>query len=762
MNPKNWKIGVKLIVSFLIVAGITLFVGYLGRSALEESLQKQTEALARQDELYNDRLVPIRDLSYANAALLIARGDTRNLLVSDDVAERAKIRAGIDEQAKKTDELFNSYKITKLAPEEEKLIPVFEENWNKYKELRSQALDLAMQKKDKEALEILDGPSKAVQEKARSSIRDLININVAIAAQLDKSGDQASATAKVATEASLKHLLWLSITASVVALLLGVGLTYLVKTSVTELAAAADKLALGDVNVDIKNNSTDELGKLAASFRSMIKNIKVQVVAADRISRGDLKVEVTPNSEQDVLSKALASVVGTLRGLVAEAGVLTEAAVQGKLATRGRADNFEGGFKAIVEGVNKTLDSVIGPLNVAAEYIDRISKGDIPPKITDSYNGDFNEIKVNLNNCIGAVGLLTTDAALLAKAAVEGRLVTRADATMHNGDYRKIIEGVNHTLDAVIKPLNEAGAVLEKISKQDLTARVVGDYAGDLAVIKNNINKMAEDLRNNMTSIAGNANSLSSSSEQLTDVSTQMAGNAEEAATQANVVSAASEQVSHNVNVVSSASEEMVASIKEITKHASDAARIAKGAVVTAQNTDRTIQKLGESSVEIGNVIKVITSIAQQTNLLALNATIEAARAGEAGKGFAVVANEVKDLAMETAKATDEISAKIDAIQTDTTSAVQAISEISNVIQQINDISNVIASAVEEQTATTNEINRNLSEAAKGTGEIAGNISGVATAAKNTSQGVVQVQQSAKTVHEMAQGLKEMVSHFRL
>jgi len=265
-------------------------------------------------------------------------------------------------------------------------------------------------------------------------------------------------------------------------------------------------------------------------------------------------------------------------------------------------------------------------------------------------------------------------------------------------------------------------------------------------------------VRNEITQTA---QTLASSSEELTAISQQMANTSEETATQANIVSAASEEVSKNVGVVATGSEEMLASIREISKSANDAARIARNAVTVADSTNETITKLGDSSVEIGKVIKVITSIAQQTNLLALNATIEAARAGEAGKGFAVVANEVKELAKETAKATEEISQKIEAIQGDTKGAVKAIGEIGAVINQINDISNTIASAVEEQTATTNEIGRNLSEAAKGTTEIARNITGVATAAQSTTQGAADTQSAAKSLSEMASKLQHLVVQFK-
>jgi methyl-accepting chemotaxis protein len=268
-------------------------------------------------------------------------------------------------------------------------------------------------------------------------------------------------------------------------------------------------------------------------------------------------------------------------------------------------------------------------------------------------------------------------------------------------------------------------------------------------------------LRVTMNQIFQHAQALGTSSEELTVISHQMAGSAEETATQASVVSKASVEVSGNVSVVASGSEEMMASIREISKSANESARVARNAVAAAESTNRTIAKLGDSSSEIGKVIKVITSIAQQTNLLALNATIEAARAGEAGKGFAVVANEVKELAKETAKATEEIGQKIEAIQGDTRSAVQAIGEIGAIINQINDISNTIASAVEEQTATTNEIVRNVNDASRGVGEIAANIAGVATAAQSTTEGAVNTQNAAKTLSTMAAELRALVQKLK-
>jgi methyl-accepting chemotaxis protein len=303
--------------------------------------------------------------------------------------------------------------------------------------------------------------------------------------------------------------------------------------------------------------------------------------------------------------------------------------------------------------------------------------------------------------------------------------------------------------------------VVKAAAEGDLTQEISVNGADAIGQMGQGLKNFLENLRKNISQIATTAKTLATSSESMTAVSQEMAGTAEETSAQANVVSAASQEISRNVQTVATGTEEMGSSIKEIADNANEAARIAANAVNVAETANTTVGKLGESSAEIGQVIKVITSIAEQTNLLALNATIEAARAGEAGKGFAVVANEVKELANQTAKATDEISVKIQAIQGDTNGAVDAIGEISMIINQINDISNTIASAVEEQTATTAEIGRNVGEAAKGSSEITENVNGVAQAASDTSNGIGQNQSAATEMEKMASDLQNLVGQFK-
>ena len=313
----------------------------------------------------------------------------------------------------------------------------------------------------------------------------------------------------------------------------------------------------------------------------------------------------------------------------------------------------------------------------------------------------------------------------------------------------------------ITRPLERTVEVLDAVAAGDLTQQLEVTSRDELGQMASALDEAVGSMRSALVGIGANAFSLAGSAEELTTVSRQMAANAEETSAQANVVSAAADQVSKNLQTVASGTEEMATSIREIAKNATEAARVATAAVHAAEATNATVAKLGESSAEIGEVIKVITSIAQQTNLLALNATIEAARAGEAGKGFAVVANEVKELAKQTARATEDISRRIEAIQHDTEGAVGAIGEITGIIHQINDISNTIASAVEEQSVTTSEITRNVTEAAKASGEIAESITGAAQAAQNTSAGANDTQTAAGELARMAADLQALVGRFR-
>ncbi|GAA2478460.1 methyl-accepting chemotaxis protein [Winogradskya humida] len=318
-----------------------------------------------------------------------------------------------------------------------------------------------------------------------------------------------------------------------------------------------------------------------------------------------------------------------------------------------------------------------------------------------------------------------------------------------------------YTVRRITTSLRRVSTVLEGLADGDLTRTAGVDSRDEIGRMAAALDRATEGVRETVAAVASTAATVAGSAQELADTSTTIAATAESTSARSQTVADAAGEISANVHSVVAGAEEMSASIREIAQSAAQAAEVASAAVDAAHVASGTVGQLDTSSTEIGNVLKLITSIAAQTNLLALNATIEAARAGDAGKGFAVVASEVKDLAQETAKATEDIAARVDAIQADARAAAGSIGEITAVIAKINDFQTTIAAAVEEQTATTGEISRNVAYAATGTDQIAGTISGVAEASAATSAGMERARGATADLATAASGLQTLVSRFR-
>jgi methyl-accepting chemotaxis protein len=542
---------------------------------------------------------------------------------------------------------------------------------------------------------------------------------------------------------------------------------------VRRTGAALTSLAEGDLTVVLERRRNDELGRMADSvstavagirgallaervdwqvvgqqraevnrIRQLVENAPINLTWADR----DLRLVYLNPSARATFSRLGLPVDQLLNGPVGRLHPALERE-QVRLSDPARLP-----FQLRVEQGTETLDLMACAI--------RDERGDyIGPMITwevvTEQLAAAEQVEASQRRELAQaeeVRRAQQDAAEQQNAAAQAR---EAEQRLRAEEERRVAADLQAKVDQIL-------LVVDAATAGDLTLEIGVRGEDAIGRLGQGLGQFFGTLRDSVANIARTAETVASAATQMDQLGGRLGHAAGETSTQASVVAHAADEVSGNVGTVATGTEEMSASIREIARNAADASRVASQAVRVAERTNGTVGKLGVSSAEIGKVIKVITSIAEQTNLLALNATIEAARAGEAGKGFAVVANEVKELAKETAKATEEIGRKIDTIQTDTSEAVTAIREIGDIIGEINHIQASIAGAVEQQTATTNEISRNVSEAARSALEIARNIQGVAHAAQETSEGAVQSQASAADLARAARELQALVGQFRI
>lgn len=543
---------------------------------------------------------------------------------------------------------------------------------------------------------------------------------------------------------------------------------------------AVDDFEKGIQPMTVYALKNDDVGGYAYMWGNLVDDVKLcektlRELSENKVERGkeinDLNMAIANKSSVLMISLLIigaiaAFVIGfiisqNVRGiigqLVGESNRLIEAAVAGKLDQRANTEaiNFE--FREIPEGINRTLDALIRPLNVAAEYVDKISKGELPQKISDNYQGDFNLIKNNLNQCIDAINLLITDTGVLVQSAIEGKLETRADADKHKGDFKKIVEGINCTLDAVIGPLNIACKFVEKISIGDMPELMKDNLKGDFNKVKDNLNvlitaqnqiiekamlvskgeltvelnkrsendKLMQSLNDMVKTMAKVIDEFRAAADHIASAGVQISSNSQQ------MSQGASEQAS-STEEISSSMEEMVSNIQQNTDNAQQTERIALNAVDGIRKGSKAVLVAVDSMKNIADKIKIINDIAFQTNILALNAAVEAARAGEHGKGFAVVASEVRKLAERSKVAADEIDElsksgvdvssdagkQLSLIVPEIEKTAQLVQEISaaslemnsgamqvnNAIQQLNQVTQQNAAASEEMATSSEEL----------------------------------------------------------
>ncbi|QDX80578.1 chemotaxis protein [Denitratisoma sp. DHT3] len=670
----NLKIGVRLAIAFAITLALLIIVSVI-------SITRISALNVEIADLVGDKFpktVQANDMT--DALNVIARSMRNSLLVKSPDDSRRELER-IVEQRRIIGERLEKLTATINTPKGKELLKAMADARAAYVPMQEKFVELVHAGKKDEAAEFMLGSVRKQQNEYMKAINDLIAFQSELMAE---SGKSAEVTASAATK--------LLTALAVVAVALAVALGFIITRSITgptrKLVDGAGKMARGDFNFRIDVNSKDEVGTLADAIRSL--QVAVQKMIAD-------------------------------------ADLLANAAVEGKLSTRADATQHQGDFRKIVEGVNHTLDAVIGPLNVAADYVDRIASGNIPPRITDTYNGDFNTIKNNLNQAIDAVNALVADANTLSAAAVAGKLETRADASRHQGDYRKIVAGVNDTLDAVIGPINDVQRVMGAMEQGDMTQTITRAYQGDFDTLKLAINNTIAKLSDTISQINTAADALNNAAGQVS-------------ATAQSLSQSSSEQAA-SVEETTASVEQMTASINQNTENAKITDDMASKSAVEAQEGGEAVKETVEAMKQIAGKIGIIDDIAYQTNLLALNAAIEAARAGEHGKGFAVVAAEVRKLAERSQVAAQEIGELAGSSVKMAEKAGTLLDEMVPSIKKTSDLVQEIASASQEQSSGVGQINGAMGQLNKATQQNASASEELAATAEEMGGQASQLQQ---------------------
>ena len=720
---RDMKIGTKVIAGFVLMGAITCVVGLLG-------IMNMGKIAALAKDSYSRDTLGISYLKEANIDLIYVGRAEKNFLLSSTPAEREKYRRAIDQFSAMLNDNVAQAKRLSHSDRMRDLLSQLEEAWKARQAVLNQTI--AMGEKEQMAsrrasVELSMGLGRQKSD-AMEAVFD--NLNTA----KTENARAAEQDAEHIYQSSRLFMLFTILGGVLLGLGLGIFISRSIARPMAQLADAARQISLGDVNQTIEYESGDEVGSLAESFRGLVAYIRGVSGLLEKVAAGDLSARADARSERDVLSRSFERLRSNLKEFIAEMNRMSAEHTRGDIDVAIPLQKFEGAYREMAEGVNEMVMGHITVKKKAMACIAEFGKGNFEAPL-EKFPGKKAFINETIEQVRSNLKALIADTNTLIDAAVAGRLAVRADAAKHDGDFRKIVDGVNRTLDAVIGPLNVSAQYIDRISKGDIPAPITDSYNGDFNTIKNNLNMLiqamneitdaAEKIANGDLTVEIHARSaqdrlmyaLSAMIGALTQTVTEIRTIAGEVASASQAISTASVQVSKGASAqaaaaeeASSSMEEMVSNIRQNADNAQQTDKIANKSARDAQESGKSVLEAVSAMKEIADKISIIEEIARQTNLLALNAAIEAARAGEHGKGFAVVAAEVRKLAERSQKAAGEINQLSASTLSVSQRSGEMLEKLVPDIQRTAELVQEISAASREQDTGSEQINKALQQ----------------------------------------------------